>query len=414
MKNSCNYCQLADHLRLLLRDEGYSKSYSVEWEWVLQKFSTFMERNSLENYSPDIGNQLIAYIKDEICPCETRVKISKRVVAVFNRFLLGIDGRDALWADQTIPIPLPDQFQDVLDAFINTCKISGNSYDTIHYKRWICARFLRNLFDHACRSTNDITGELVQTAFLELIYPRYWDKIGPFLLFMYENGYISGDYSKLITHRKKHVPHPTVYTVNEISNVAESIDLSSDAGIRNHAIVMLLSRYGIRSRDIAALTFDNVEFENNRINFIQKKTGEAWECELFPEVKESLQRYINNVRADVSGCSQIFMTLVIPYKPLKCNAIDEAIFQVFSRSGVNTTDKRHGTRSFRSSIASNMINDDVPVEVVRNVLGHSTKHAITHYAKIDIESMRICPLPAPHPSGRFAENLFCSGGADNV
>lgn len=414
MKNLNSFYGLADHLRLLQQAEGYSKLYSGEWEWVLQRFSDYMEQNSLKDYSPDIGRQLVDYIEHVLQSCSTRVTNARRITAVFNRLQQGIDGRDALWADQTVPIPLPENLQVVLDAFINECENSGNSYDTIHYKRWICARFMKNLTNHGCDSPEKITGELVQVSFLELKYPGYWDKIGPFLRFLYEQGFVSNNYSRLIMHRKKHTPHPTVYTTDEISAVENSIDISTDAGIRNYAIVMLLSRYGIRSRDIASLTFENIDFDNNRIMFIQKKTGEPWECGLFPEVKEALTNYIKNVRADVPDCPNIFLTLVIPYKPLKCCAIDEAVFQLFAKSDVNTKEKRHGTRAFRSSIASNMVNDNVPVEVVRNVLGHSTKHAITHYAKIDIESMRLCPLPIPAANGSFAKALSYTGGGSDV
>lgn len=52
-----------------------------------------------------------------------------------------------------------------------------------------------------------------------------------------------------------------------------------------------------------------------------------------------------------------------------------------------------------------MVNDKVSTEVVRKVLGHGTKHAIRHYVRMDIENMRLCPLPAPKPSGIFSEML---------
>lgn len=97
-----------------------------------------------------------------------------------------------------------------------------------------------------------------------------------------------------------------MYSVDEITTVESSIDRATPAGIRNYAIIMLLSRYGIRSSDIAALSFENIDFTNNRIRFLQQKTDDPWESELFPEVKDALLDYIQNVRPEVSGCSQIF------------------------------------------------------------------------------------------------------------
>ena len=176
----------------------------------------------------------------------------------------------------------------------------------------------------------------------------------------------------------------------------------------------MLSRYGIRSRDISALSFENLDLENNRIHFTQQKTEDLWEMELFPEVKDALLEYILTARPYIPDCSNVFLTAVIPYKLLDSYAINTAVGMLVSKSDVDISEKRHGSRAFRSSIASNMVNDRVSTEVVRKVLGHGTKHAIRHYARLDIESMRLCPLSVPVPSGIFAEMLSWKEGEHHV
>ena len=134
----------------------------------------------------------------------------------------------------------------------------------------------------------------------------------------------------------------------------------------------------------------------------------------FPEVKDALQKYIQLVRPEIPECPNVFLTAQIPYKPLDCNAINTAVWSLVGKASVNTCEKKHGSRAFRSSLASNMVNDNVPTEVVRKVLGHGTKHAIRHYTRLDIESMRICPLTSPEPSGSFAEMLSWKDGEHHV
>ncbi len=102
---------------------------------------------------------------------------------------------------------------------------------------------------------------------------------------------------------------------------------------------MLLSRYGIRSRDISALTFENIDFTNNRLHFIQQKTGDLWEMELFPEVKDALQDYILTARPPLPDCPNVFLTATIPYKPLDSFAINTAIWMLVAKSEVDITDK---------------------------------------------------------------------------
>ena len=108
------------------------------------------------------------------------------------------------------------------------------------------------------------------------------------------------------------------------------------------------------------------------------------------------------------------MTLVIPYTPMDYGAINTMVGALLRNAGIPINGRRHGSRAFRSSIASNMVNDNVSTEVVRRVLGHGTKHAIRHYARIDIQSMRLCPLAVPAPSGNFAELLSGKDGGSSV
>ena len=99
------------------------------------------------------------------------------------------------------------------------------------------------------------------------------------------------------------------------------------------------------------------------------------------------------------------MTLSAPYAPIGGGHINTMVWQQFQNAEINISGKKHGSRAFRSSIASNMINEGVPTEVIRNVLGHETVYALKHYARIDMKSMRLCPIPVPEPTGVFAEMM---------
>ena len=81
----------------------------------------------------------------------------------------------------------------------------------------------------------------------------------------------------------------------------------------------------------------------------------------------------------------------------------------FCKAGIDTTAKKHGPHVFRSSLASSVINGDIPYESVRKVLGHSDPDAIKHYARLDIEKLRECAIKVPEPTGTFL--AFLNGGA---
>lgn len=405
MDNCTNFSNLTARFRELFKSASYSESTVKDMDFILRAFTSYMNANGLDEYSPKIGEILINYCKDTLKVCDSRVTRAKVIVSKLNRLYQGLDGEEALWADKTVPVELPASLSNALDSFILHCRHNGNKDTTLHYKRWICSRFLKNLEMLGCQCLQSMNGELIQSAFLQLGYLRYWERVGPFLRYLFESGQIQRDFSKLIVNRKKYSPQPTVYTQEEVAVIEDSVDCSAAVGVRNYAILLLLSRYGIRSRDISALLFENLDFENNRIHFTQQKTGDLWEMKLFPEVKAALQEYILTARPNVPNCQNVFLTAMIPYKPLDSYAINTAVGILVAKSDVNISEKRHGSRAFRSSIASNMVNDRVSTEVVRKVLGHGTKHAIRHYARMDIENMRLCPLHAPKPSGIFSEIL---------
>lgn len=414
MNNHVPFHDLVSHLRELLELEGYSVTTVRDMNFILDAFTAYMAENALDEYTPEIGECLVKYCEEDLHVCESRVVRARGIVRKLNRLSLGLDGRDALWSSRANSIALPTKLGELLSRYIAWCKSNGNNENTLLHKRWICCRFLKNLADLGCETAGDMGVEMVQTAFLYLGYTRYWERISPFLRFLYTEGLIPYNYANLLHYQKKNTPHPTVYSPEEVAAVEDSISRINPAGVRNYAIILLLSRYGIRSRDVAALTFENLDFRDNRIRFVQQKTGELWECELFPEVKSALQDYISNARPEIEDCNNVFLTTMIPYVPIDSFAINTMVGEVFNRADISLSGRRHGSRAFRSSIASNMINDSISTEIVRKVLGHGTKYALKYYAKIDIKSMRLCPLPVPEPGGTFSQLLSWKAGEGHV
>ena len=403
--NTNSFEVLSSRLCEMLESEGYSETTMRDMKFVLHAMSSYMESNEFEDYTPEIGEMFVIHCADDLRICSSRVYRAKNITEKFNRMIQGLDGSYALLPDKSMKFILPENLTRTLADYLLYCANIGNRQTTIHAKNLVCGKFLRNLSLLGCVEIQVMTGELVQSAFLAMKAARYWERISPFLRYLYESEILERDYSTLIKSRKRSMPMPTVYSPEEIICVENAFDLSTPNGIRNHAITLVMSRYGIRACDVAALTFNDIDFENNRISFTQQKTDEPWECVLFPEVKAALQNYLKNIRPNFKECPNIFMKLSPPYAPIDSFAINTMIFEHFSRTEIENAGRKRGSRALRSSIASNMINEGASTEIVRKVLGHGTKHALKHYARIDTESMRICPLPVPEPSGIFANVL---------
>lgn len=206
MEKQHNFYDLSAHLRLLLDTESYSKSTVRDMEFILSAFADFMAAHSLENYTPEIGDCFVRYCEQDLQVCASRVTRAKVIVRKLNRLYQGLDGRTALWGERTSPMNIPDGLSDSLNAYIDHCRKNGNKETTIHYRQWICGKFMQNLAELGCTKIEDASGELIQSAFLKLGFSRYWDRIGPFLRFLFESRFLAQDYSKLILHRRSHTP----------------------------------------------------------------------------------------------------------------------------------------------------------------------------------------------------------------
>ncbi|HEY5563168.1 MAG TPA: tyrosine-type recombinase/integrase [Clostridiaceae bacterium] len=86
-----------------------------------------------------------------------------------------------------------------------------------------------------------------------------------------------------------------------------------DKDLRSKAIVTILLATGMRPIDITELKLDDINWNNDNISFIQSKTGEGMNIELFPVMGSSIIRYMSKERAKGTGAKLIFLTKTAPY-----------------------------------------------------------------------------------------------------
>jgi site-specific recombinase XerD len=67
-----------------------------------------------------------------------------------------------------------------------------------------------------------------------------------------------------------------------------------------------------------------------------------------------------------------------------------------SKAEIKTVDgQKHGLHSLRSSLASNLLQDGVPIPVISNILGHKYADTTSLYLKIDLPGLRRASLEVP-------------------
>ena len=78
---------------------------------------------------------------------------------------------------------------------------------------------------------------------------------------------------------------------------------------------MVLAVYGVRSREVARLRLDDIDWQRERIVFTRAKVGGSHSFPLHEHVGAAIVRYVKDVRPK-SRCREVFLTRHAPIGPL--------------------------------------------------------------------------------------------------
>ena len=299
----------------------------------------------------------------------------------------------------------------LLEAYADHCRRNGLRESSVQLYWKLALRFLKGLEDAGVTGAADIGPHEVSCACLALKSNYYLSAIHTFLRFLAEEGYTQRDYSCIEPLFKRPQPMPPVYSEAEIRRIEAAVDRQGPHGKRDYAALLLATRLGIRGGDIATLTFEELDFKRNTICLTQQKTATPVSLPMLPEIKAALLDYLEHERAS-SDSAYVFLSLKPPFSHISVHLLGKLTSTAIRSAGIVPGGRKCGPHAFRASLASSMVNDDVPYEVVRNTLGHTDVNAIKSYAKLDVERLRVYALAVPEATGYFAK--FLSGGRENA
>lgn len=182
-------------------------------------------------------------------------------------------------------------------------------------------------------------------------------------------------------------------TGDELARVAEALsDPSSGLSARDRAIVTLMMHTGMRACDAASLRVESVDWELDRIAFVQQKTGSEVVLPLTAAVGNAIYDYVSGERGP-SDSPFVFLSHEWPYGGLKASSLYGVVGRVLDAAGVRCSPgDRRGTHLLRRTAASAMLAAGASREVVAATLGHASRESTDAYVVADVEALRTCAL----------------------
>ncbi len=192
---------------------------------------------------------------------------------------------------------------------------------------------------------------------------------------------------------------PSVWNPGEVARILEAIDRDNPCGKRDYAIILLITRLGLRGVDVRRLEFADFDWPGNRLLVTQAKTGHRVQLPLLKEVGWALIDYIRHGRP-ACDCPQVFVRHMAPIGPFSDQDHLHQILVKHARAAhVPVSEKRrHGMHSLRHTLATRLMEGGTPVEQIADILGHQSVRSTGVYLKSSLGLLARCALDPDAPA----------------
>lgn len=208
-----------------------------------------------------------------------------------------------------------------------------------------------------------------------------------FFRYLYAEGLVKRDLAKAIEspHRYRYSNLPRSITWREVEQMLLNVDRRSPVGKRDYAILLLLVTYGLRAREVSALSLDDIDWKHDCLHIRGRKAGHSTTYPLTPTVGEGILEYLKEARPR-TGERAVFLSAHAPYIPISRVAVSSQAKARILRAGIKV--HRPGSHTLRHTCVQRLVDSGFSLKTIGDFVGHRTPDATKVYAKVDVEALR--------------------------
>ena len=212
-----------------------------------------------------------------------------------------------------------------------------------------------------------------------------------FLRYAHRQGVLSRDLSEAVewpqVYRLSTVPRSITW--DEVGLVLAAVDRRTPRGKRDYAILLLLVIYGLRAREISALTLDDIDWKRERLAIPERKAGHSTAFPLSPTVGAALVDYLQHGRPKTSE-RRVFFRAAAPLRPVTAAAVSCCARDYLLKAGI--TVPRPGSHTLRHTCVQRLVDDGFALKTIGDFVGHRSAKSTEIYSKVDVENLRAVAL----------------------
>ena len=183
------------------------------------------------------------------------------------------------------------------------------------------------------------------------------------------------------------VDAPTVH------RMLASCDRASVHGCRDYAVLLMLSRLGLRVSEVAALRLDDIDWHHGEV-LIRGKAQRLERLPLPVDVGRALAAYVRDARPRITH-RDLFCRVIAPNGGLGRGAVIMIVQAACGRAGIDPPIAAH---RLRHSVATDLLRAGAGLPEIGQLLRHRSMASTAVYAKVDIVALRSLARPWPGAS----------------
>jgi integrase/recombinase XerD len=208
-----------------------------------------------------------------------------------------------------------------------------------------------------------------------------------FLRYAHRQGLLAADLSKAVewptAYQLAGIPRSITWA--EVGRVLGAVDRRTPCGKRDYAILLLLVTYGLRAREVAALTLDDIDWRRDRLAIPGRKAGHSTAFPLSAVAGEALVDYLRHGRPPSSD-RHVFFRAVAPAGPASRVAVSACARHYLLKAGIQVP--RPGSHTLRHTCVQRLVDAGFGLKAIGDFIGHRSPASTAIYAKVAIEPLR--------------------------
>jgi integrase/recombinase XerD len=177
-----------------------------------------------------------------------------------------------------------------------------------------------------------------------------------------------------------------------VARLLDSCDRRSAKGRRDFAVLLVLSRLGLRAAEVSAIELGDVDWRAGEL-LVRGKAGRRERMPLPVDVGEALAGYLQRCRPRAES-ERLFMRVVAPAGPLTSDAVSEIVRHACRRCGLPVV----GAHALRHTAATETLRAGASLAEIGQLLRQQTAFTTAIYARVDRIALAELARPWPEPS----------------